>query len=199
MHELQQLHGELDVAQPTRAQLDLAGPHPRGHEFLDAPAHCLHLGHEVLTLAGRPHHRHQRLDVLHAEFGVACGGSRLHQRLEFPRLGPPLVIRDVRVQRAYQLALLAFGSQRRIHLEEGVAGEPHHLAGHSGRERVGIVGDEDDVDVADVVQLARATLAHRDHRDPWALTVVPTDRPGRDGQRGAQRSVGQIGQMLTDR
>ena len=134
VHQLQQLHGELDVAQPAGAELELAGPHPGGHEFLDAPAHRLHLGHEVLTLARRPHHRHQRVDVLLAELGIAGGGPGLQQRLELPRLGPPLVVRDVRVQRAHQLAVLAFGPQRRVDLEEGVGGEPHHLAGHPGRD-----------------------------------------------------------------
>ena len=121
VHQLQQLHGELDVAQPAGAELDLAGPHPGGHQFLDAAAHRLHLGHEVLALARRPHHRHQRLDVLRAEFGVAGRGPRLHQRLELPGLGPPLVVGDVRLERAHQLAVLALGPQRRIDLEERVA------------------------------------------------------------------------------
>ena len=135
VHQLQQLDGELDVAQPAGAELELAGPHPGGHQFLDAPAHRLHLGHEVLALARRPHHRHQRLDVLLAEFDVSGRGPRLHQRLELPRLGPPLVVGDVRVQRAHQLAVLALRPQRGIHLEERVAGEPHHLAGHPGGRR----------------------------------------------------------------
>ena len=135
VHQLQQLDGELDVAQPAGAELDLAGPHPGGHQFLDAPAHRLHFGNEVLPLARRPHHRHQRVDVLLAQLGVACRGPRLHQRLELPRLGPPLVVGDVGVQRAHQLAVLAFGPQRRVDFEERVGGEPHHLAGHPGGDR----------------------------------------------------------------
>ena len=38
-----------------------------------------------------------------AQFRVAGGGSRLHQRLELPGLGPPLVVGDVRLQRPDQL------------------------------------------------------------------------------------------------
>ncbi len=132
-----------------------------------------------------------------AELGVTGGGARLHQRLEFPRLGPPLVVGDVGVQRAHQLAVFALRPQRGVHLEEGVTGEPHQLAGQPGRSGVRLVGDEDDVDVADVVQFARAALAHRDHREPRALAVNP-DEPGRDRQRGAQRGIGQVGQMRTD-
>ena len=63
VHQLQQLHREFDVAQAAGAQLELAVADAGGHQFLDAAAHRLHLGHEVLTLAGRPHHRHQRVDV----------------------------------------------------------------------------------------------------------------------------------------
>ena len=70
MHQLQQLHGEFDVAQPTGAELQFAGPHPRGYQFLDAAPHRLHLWYEVLTLAGGPHHRVQRGHVLRAELGV---------------------------------------------------------------------------------------------------------------------------------
>ena len=135
VHQLQQLNRELDVAQPAGAEFDLAGPHACGHVLDDAPAHRLHLGNEVLALARRPHHRHQRLDVLLAELGVAGRGPCLHQRLELPRLGPALVVGDMGVQRAHQLALFALGAQRRVHFEERVGGEPHHLARHPGRDR----------------------------------------------------------------
>jgi hypothetical protein len=135
VHQLQQLNGELDVAQTAGAEFDLTGSHARRHVLDDPPAHRLHLGHEVLALARRPHHRHQRIDVLLAEFGVACRGPCLHQRLELPRLGPALVVGDVGVQRAHQLALFALGAQRGVHFEECVGGEPHHLAGHPGGGR----------------------------------------------------------------
>ena len=101
------------------------------------------------------------------------------------------------VQRAHQLAVLALGPQRGVDFEERVRGEPHHLARHPGGDRVGLLGDEDDVDVADVVQFARTALAHRDDGQPRRR--VAAHRLVRDRQRGAERGVGQIGQMLTDR
>ena len=55
--------------------------------------------------------------------------------------------------------------------------EPHHLAGHPGRDRVGVLADEDDVDVADVVQFARTAFAHRDDGQPRRLAVVAAHRP----------------------
>ena len=69
VHQLQQLDRELDVAQSAGTEFELAGAFPCGDEFLDAPSHGLHLGDEVLALAGRPHHGHHRRDVLRAEFG----------------------------------------------------------------------------------------------------------------------------------
>ena len=54
VHELQQLNGEFDVAQPAGAQLDLAGPHPGGHQLLDATTHRLYSG----TKSSRSHAVH---------------------------------------------------------------------------------------------------------------------------------------------
>ena len=57
MHQLQQLHGELDVAQATAAELDLAFDEVGG-QVLDHPAaHGLHVGDEVRALGGRPDQR----------------------------------------------------------------------------------------------------------------------------------------------
>ncbi len=202
VHELQQLNGEFHVAQPAGAELDFAGPHPGGYQFLDTTAHRLHLGHEVLALTGRPHHRHQRVDVLCSELGVSGSRSRLQQGLELPGFGPPLVVGDMRLQGAHQLAVFTLGAQRRIDLEERLGGEPHHLTGHPrGDGQVGIgraVGDEDDVDIADVVQFARTALAHGDHRKPGWVGVIAADRSARDGQRRGQRGVGQVGQVSTN-
>ncbi len=36
VHQLQQLDREFDVAQTTGAELEFAGPHSGGHQFLDA-------------------------------------------------------------------------------------------------------------------------------------------------------------------
>ena len=129
---------------------------------------------------------------------VTDGGPGLEQGLELPRLGPPLVVRDVRFEGADQRALLALRPQRRVDLEERIRGEPDQLAGDPRGDRVGVLAHEDDVDVADVVELAGAALAHRDDGQPRGGRVVAADRPGRDDQCGTQRGVGEVGQVSTD-
>ncbi len=101
----------------------------------------------------------------------------------------------MRVQGADQLAVLALRPQRRVDLEERVGGEPHHLAGDPGGDRVGVLADEDDVDVADVVQFARAALAHRDDGEPRRLvSSLQTDRRSRrSARRPARRRRGRRG------
>ena len=70
------------------------------------------------------------------------------------------------VERAHERALAALGAQVGVHLEAGLAQDPHHPAREPGGGGVGGLRDEHDVDVADVVQLAAAALAHRDDREP---------------------------------
>ncbi len=105
----------------------------------------------------------------------------------------------MRVQRAHQRTALALRAQRRVDLEEGLRGHPHHLPGHPGFQRVGVGAHEDDVDVGDVVQFARTAFAHRDDRQGGRGLVGLADGVGRVAQRGGQRGVGQVRQMDPDR
>ena len=67
VHHLQQLDGELDVAQPPGPELELALG-GRGRDVVeDAPAHRLDLLDEPLPLRGRPDQRTDQLGVLRAE------------------------------------------------------------------------------------------------------------------------------------
>ena len=200
--QLQQLDRELDVAQSARAELELAGPDPGGHEFLDASAHRLDLGDEVLAFAGRPHHRHQRRHVLRAEFCVAHRRAGLQQRLELPRLGPPLVVRHMGFQRADQLAAACPPAAAPASTSKKASPANRIISpGQPGGDRVGLLADEDDVDVADVVQFARAALAHRDDGQPaaprcrpcrrsWSRRSAPRRVRRRRGRRGAPRPSG---------
>ena len=52
MDELQQLYGELDVAQPARPQLELAVDLVPRDVLLDPPAHRLHVLDEVRPIPG---------------------------------------------------------------------------------------------------------------------------------------------------
>ena len=193
--ELQKLHRELDIAQSAAAELDFAIPDVGGHKLLDASPHRLDFRYEILTLAGIPDHRHQRVDVLLAQFGVTGGRPGFQQCLELPRLGPLLVVGDMRVQGADQFAVAALRTQSGVDLEEGVRSQPHHLAGDPRGHRIGRFGHENHVDVADVVQFARTAFAHRDDRQPRRWVVSADGRLG-DRQRGSQSGVGQVGQVL---
>ena len=102
VHELQQLDGELDVAQAAAAELDLALGLRGRDVLLDPAAHRLHVGDEAGPVAGLPHQRPQRVDVGPAEVGVAGDRAHLEQRLELPGAGPLLVVGAVAGERAHQ-------------------------------------------------------------------------------------------------
>ena len=79
VHHLQQLDGELDVPQAAAAELELALGLRRRDVRLDPAAHRLHLGDEAGAVAGLPHQRPERLDVVAAEVGVP-GDGRIFSR-----------------------------------------------------------------------------------------------------------------------
>jgi hypothetical protein len=63
VHELQQLDGELDVAQPARAELELAAGLAGGQRLLHPPAHGLHVLDEMLAAGRLPDHRAEGVHV----------------------------------------------------------------------------------------------------------------------------------------
>ena len=67
VHQLQELHRELDVAQSAGAELELPVELGGGDVLDDPAAHLLHVGDEVLALGGLPDQRRDRLHVLLAE------------------------------------------------------------------------------------------------------------------------------------
>ena len=95
VHELQQLDGELDVAQASRTELDLVR-RILGIDVLHDPlAHALDAVDEVLPRSARPDLRLHGLEVLGAQLGVSCHRTRLQQCLELPALRPTVVIRQM--------------------------------------------------------------------------------------------------------
>ncbi len=110
MDELQELHGELDIAQAARPQFDLPVRRCRRKVVFDPAPHRLHIGDEVRSLRGSPDEFRDPIYVAIPEIFVASGEPCLQQGLELPRACPSLVIPDVRWQRSHQCALLAFGT-----------------------------------------------------------------------------------------
>ncbi|GAB3859632.1 hypothetical protein GCM10027610_099300 [Dactylosporangium cerinum] len=95
VHELQQLHRELDVAQAAGAAFDLAVDLGARDLLDDAPAHRADLVDGFGALGGGPDERLQFLQPAGAEGQVAGGGPGLQQSLELPGLGPFAVVREV--------------------------------------------------------------------------------------------------------
>ena len=114
VHELQQLDGELDVAQPAWAELELNIHFIGGNVLGDPLAHALHRVNEPLALRAVPHEGMHRCAVALPQRDIARQRARLQQRLKLPRLRPALVVGTVRVDRAHQGAVLALGPQVRV-------------------------------------------------------------------------------------
>jgi hypothetical protein len=207
VHELEQLHGELDVAQPTRTELELAAPRVGRQCRLDPSAHLLHVDHEVVATGSRPHERRDGHGVLPAQLGVARDGPGLEQRLELPRLGPALVVGHVAGEGAHQRTGLALRPKGRIDgpdraLTGARGADPHERGrqqcrGAQCRRLVRIadrLGHEHDVDVADVVELPAAALAHRDDREA-AFRRAGGQLGARHRQRRLQGRGGEVGEL----
>ncbi len=73
---LEQLHGELHVAQATRPELELALGLPGRDVGHDAAAHGLHLVDEAVALGGRPDERADEVGVRLAQGGASPATGR---------------------------------------------------------------------------------------------------------------------------
>ncbi len=196
VHQLQQLDGEFDVAQPSAAQLDLPLLLLGGNVFGDPSAHGADGLYETFTAGGGPDQRRDGCLVPCAELGVPGNGPGLEQGLEFPALGPACVVALVRGKGSDQRSGFALRTQVRVHLPQpGFPARGHDGPGYTGGQgRADRVGPRivqragldhvDDVDVGNVVQFAGAALAHADHGQPdvghfgRAELLAPL-RPGR--------------------
>ena len=212
---LQQLHSELDVAEPAGAQLDVAVRLPVRDVGDHAAAHRPGVLHKALPGRGLPDEGGDHLLELLAQGGVSGCAARLQQGLELPGGGPLLVVAAVGLHRANQGAVPALGAQIRIDLPQGALGgavRAHacQLAGQGGTDGDQVVdlvvgrvlarrGGDDvhDVHVGEVVQLPGTGLAHRQHRPAHPLLSVDGGAGHRGG--GLQGGIGQIGQRSGDR
>src|SRR5690606_10590061 len=112
--ELKQLRGELDVAQPAGAELELHVDMLRWDVLRDPRPHPLHRLDEAVAPGARPHEWRDGRLVASAELEVAGDGPRLEQRLELPGMRPAVVVGEVRFEGAHEGAVLALRAQVRV-------------------------------------------------------------------------------------
>ncbi len=172
--DLQELDGELDVADPAPAALDLdRGLAPRPDVLLQPDLDLTNLvdrlRRKLLRIHERGHHRDEPL----AEIEISGDGTRFQQRLPLPGRRLVRVVLAHRVERTRQRAAAASRAERRVDAEREslrrrVGQEPDQLRG----DPVGgfllrasaLAVNEHDVDVRGVVQLVSAQLPESDHR-----------------------------------
>ena len=214
MHQLEQLDGELHVAQAAAAQLDLALFLGGRNVFGDPAAHGLHGFDEAVASRRSPDQRRHGLLVAGAQFRVAGDGPRLQQRLELPALGPAGVVALVGGQGPDQRPGLPLRPEVGVHFPQaGFARRRGNGAGDAGGQGradgagpgvVQLAGFDhvDDVDVGDVVQFAGAALAHADDGQAdvghfRGAELLGGLRPGH-GQGGLDGGPGQVGEFGPD-
>ena len=118
VHQLEQLDGELDVAQSARPELELHVEFIHGDVLRHALAHALHRVDEVLPGCTGPHLGRDAVDIALPEFEVPGQWAGFQEGLELPTLRPAVVVGEVRLESAHQGAILALRPQVRVDLPE---------------------------------------------------------------------------------
>src|SRR2546425_9058916 len=118
VYELEQLDGELDIAQAARAELELPRRLLARHGLLHPAAHRLHVLDEILSLRRLPNQWRDDLDETRAELQVSRDRPRFEQCLELSRLGPALEVCAMAGERAHKRPAAPLGAQVRVHLAE---------------------------------------------------------------------------------
>src|SRR5690606_3293802 len=178
VHQLEQLDGELDVAQAPWTQLQLHVDLGRGDVLGDALPHPLDTLDEPFARGAGPDLGLHAFDVAFAKDSIARQRTGLDHRLARPALRPPRVVRQVRFEGTHERPVLALWSQVRVYLPQRrlvaeAVGAAHglHGQGRSDLDRpvrgevVGRLNHEHHVNVTDVVELAGSGLSHADDRE----------------------------------
>ena len=193
MHDLQQLHGELHVADPAAAALDLG-------QLLAAAADVLLQAHlraaDLVDRAGlelhRVHERGHAVDELRAEPRVAGDAARLDHGLALPHGRVPLVVAEHGLERPAEEPGPAARPQRRIDAQRdalggGLGQQRDQVGGGALRGRAVALVHEQQVDVARVVELGAAELAEADDAQAQVGGRLP-DAPPPDTPPPPRRS-----------
>jgi len=201
-HHLQQLHGELDLADAAARELHVIGAlgvpgAAFGRMVADlAVQGTQRIEHAVVQVAAEHEGQHHTAQRLH--LGAANAVTWRHHPALEPGKPLPLTALDLQVflqrrQRHRGRARVAVGAQRQVHTEHKtmLGGVAHQAVdGLDGARKVFVVGDAapaigharrfsvvfvhvDQVDVAGHVQLAGAELAHADDPELHRLALRP--------------------------
>ncbi len=196
VHELEELHRELDVADASATALELAFRQTLSTRLaFGTRLHHPDLAHGVGRQDVGPDERLGAGHELGAERVIPGHGSRLQQRLELPGLRRAFPVRGVAVDGAGEGARSTVGTEVGVGAEHDPVGRrfghdleqpAHRLLGFGDRAVV----HEEHVDVGRVVQLGSAELAHPDHGDA---------HPGlRDRERALETRFGEGGELAAD-
>ena len=154
MHKLEQLYGKLDIPDPAAAKFYLSlGEALAGHFVLGAGLHGPQRPQLVGAERTAPNPFGGLLGKGAAQFGVASCWPGFEQRLELPRLCPPVPIREVGGEATNERPGTTFGAEGQVYTPRWAGDEEH---------RLGVAAaDQEYVDVTPVVELPGAQLPHR--------------------------------------
>ncbi len=172
MDDLEELDGELDVADAAAAAFDLRELLAATPDVLLEPdLRAADLVDRGLVEVARIRELAHALDERGGEGQVARGGARLDHRLAFPGGGFALVVRERRSERSGERPRPTARAERQVDPErDPFRGRVGQIGDHVGGRRLGAVPAQpiamkkQEVDVARVVQLGPAELPERDDR-----------------------------------
>ena len=207
MHQLQQLHAELHVAQAAGTKFEFSLGNTCRNILLDLATHGLCVSDEVRLARGLPDEGRHRIDVFLPELPISRDRPCLEKGLELPGAGPPFVIAHVGRNRSDQGPLLTLWPQRRVDFPDAALGGGCRTCAHESGRKVGghthlriidRIGDENDIHVAHVVQLSCPAFAHSDHSESTCI-MIRTNGRASNGQCSFENRVREVRQPCRDR
>ena len=209
MNKLEQLDGELDVAQAAAPQLELTRRVRSRDVVLHATTHCARRLDKTFARGSAPHVGLRGFFEGASDCLVSRAGTCLEQRLELPGLRPLIPVLAVGLDGAHERSVAPLGPQVRVHRPQRSFGSGARACGGGSRRQARRdleghafipvhpgLGDVDDIDVGDVVEFACSRLTHRN--DGEGDEPLRIDVPPRQGQAGLKGRVDQVGNTTTD-
>ena len=115
VHHLEQLDGELNIAQSPATKLEIPVRIGPGKH---AGAHRASVLNKPLTRRSLPHERRREALKLRTESGVSRACAGFQQRLELPRMSPFSIVLGIRFERSHELAVTPLRPQVGVNLPQ---------------------------------------------------------------------------------